>query len=192
MDPAAIRDAVLDLLLEAYEDAGLQGLCGEGRWEAAVGAVRAASAQTIARRAGAPDPETPITGDGMSEEWRPAGYNQASPYLIVDGAQRSIGFLEAVFGAEPLRSFAADDGRVMHAEVRIGDTVVMLADAAEGWPTVGAHVHVYVPDVDATYRRALAAGAESVQEPVRKGDEDRRGGVKDAGGTTWWIATREG
>ena len=55
-----------------------------------------------------------------------------------------------------------------------------------------AHVHVYVPDVDATYRRALEAGAESIQEPVRKQDEDRRGGVKDAGGTTWWIASREG
>ena len=79
----------------------------------------------------------------------------------------------------------------MHAEVRIGDSVVMIADGNEGWPPIGAHVYLYVPDVDDTYRRALAAGAESVQEPVRKDDEDRRGGVKDPGGTTWWIATRE-
>lgn len=53
----------------------------------------------------------------------------------------------------------------------------------------GAAVHIYVQDVDATYRRALRAGAASVQEPVKKQDEDKRGGVKDAGGTTWWIAT---
>lgn len=53
-----------------------------------------------------------------------------------------------------------------------------------------APVHVYVQDVDATYQRALEAGAVSVQEPVRKDDEDKRGGVRDEGGTTWWIATR--
>lgn len=68
----------------------------------------------------------------------------------------------------------------------------MLADAAPQWPAVPAHVHVYVPDVDATYSQALAAGASSVQAPVQKGDEDKRGGVKGAGGTTWWIATRQG
>jgi uncharacterized glyoxalase superfamily protein PhnB len=78
----------------------------------------------------------------------------------------------------------------MHAEVRIGDTVVMFSDGAAGWPPVSAHVHVYVADVDATYRRALDNGATSVQEPVKKDDEDKRGGIKDAGGTTWWIATK--
>jgi uncharacterized glyoxalase superfamily protein PhnB len=66
----------------------------------------------------------------------------------------------------------------------------MLADGGEGWPPIASHVHVYVPDVDATYRRALQAGAKSVQEPVKKDDADRRGGVKDPGGTTWWIATK--
>ena len=80
----------------------------------------------------------------------------------------------------------------MHAEARIDDTVVMLADSAPNWPPVPSHVHVYVRDVDATYSRALAAGATSVQEPVQKKDEDKRGGVRDAGGTTWWIATRTG
>lgn len=69
----------------------------------------------------------------------------------------------------------------------------MIADRAEGWPAVTAHVHVYVrvyvPDVDATDQRALGAGATSVQAPVQKDDPDKRGGVRDAGGTTWWIAT---
>ncbi|HWL49028.1 MAG TPA: VOC family protein, partial [Acidimicrobiia bacterium] len=60
------------------------------------------------------------------------------------------------------------------------------------WEPIEAYVHVYVPDVDDTYRRALDAGASSVQEPVQKDDEDRRGGVKGPGGVTWWIATRVG
>jgi PhnB protein len=70
------------------------------------------------------------------------------------------------------------------------DTIVMVADGADGWLPVPAHVHVYVNDVDAVYTRALEAGAKSVQKPVKKEDEDKRGGVKDAGGTTWWIATK--
>lgn len=66
----------------------------------------------------------------------------------------------------------------------------MIADGTPGWPPVPSHVHVYVSDVDATYRQALEAGAAPVQEPVKKEDEDKRGGFKDTGGTTWWIATR--
>lgn len=122
----------------------------------------------------------------------PSGYSTVSPYLIVDGAARTIDFLVRALDAVEIRRFADDAGRVHHAEVRIGDTVVMIADAAEGWPPVPAHVHVYVADVDTSYRRALEAGAISVQEPVQKDDPDRRGGVRDAGGTTWWIATPAG
>jgi len=121
---------------------------------------------------------------------KPDGYTTVSPYLIVDGASATIEFLCNVFGAIELRRFPDPTGKVMHAEVRIDDTVVMIADGASGWPPVPSHVHVYVPDVDATYRRALEAGATSVQEPVKKEDADKRGGVKDAGGTTWWMATK--
>jgi uncharacterized glyoxalase superfamily protein PhnB len=128
----------------------------------------------------------------MSSTHKPHGYTTVSPYLIVDGAGATIDFLVRVFGAVELRRFAGDAGKVMHAEVGIDDTVVMLADGAEGWPPVPSHVHVYVVDVDDTYRRALEAGATSVQEPVKKDDPDKRGGVKDPGGTTWWIATMMG
>ena len=123
---------------------------------------------------------------------KPAGYPSVAPYLVVSSARATLDFLAAAFDAVELRRFDGEGGRVAHAEVRLDDAVIMLADGAPGWDPAPAHVHVYVPDVDATYRRALAAGAESVQEPARKGDEDRRGGVRDAGGTTWWIATREG
>ncbi len=126
----------------------------------------------------------------MTLSYKPDNYNSVSPYLIVDGAARTIDFLVAVFGAEELRRFPRGDGSVMHAEVRIDDTVIMLADGSANWPPAPAQVHVYVPDVDAAYRRALEAGATSVQEPLEDENEDKRGGVLDPGGTTWWIATK--
>jgi uncharacterized glyoxalase superfamily protein PhnB len=122
--------------------------------------------------------------------FKPHSYNSASPYLIVDGAQATIEFLKQTFDAVELRKFPGEDHKLMHAEVRIDDTVIMLADGGDGWPPMPANVHVYVRDVDESYRRALQAGATSVQEPVKKDDEDKRGGVKDSGGTTWWIATK--
>ena len=126
----------------------------------------------------------------MTQAYKPDNYNTVSPYLIVADADRTIEFLKNVFGAIELRRFPDAAGKIMHAEVRIDDTVVMLADGAEGWPPIPSYVHIYVNDVDTIYKRALAAGAVSVQEPVKKDDEDKRGGVKDAGGTTWWIATK--
>jgi uncharacterized glyoxalase superfamily protein PhnB len=123
---------------------------------------------------------------------KPEGYTSVAPYLIVDGAAVTIEFLKSAFDAVELRRFDDESGGIRHAEVRIDDTVIMLADQVEGWPSTPAHVHVYVPEVDVSYQRALAAGAETVQEPEQKADEDRRGGVKDSGGTTWWIATRVG
>ena len=124
--------------------------------------------------------------------FKPDGYNFVSPYLLVNGAQATIDFLVTVFDADKLRVIPGNNGVVRHGEVRIDDTVVMIADAIEGWPAISAHVHVYVGDVDAVYARALNAGATSVQAPVRKGDPDKRGGVKDAGGTTWWISQQTG
>jgi PhnB protein len=119
--------------------------------------------------------------------FKPAGYNSVSPYLIVDGARATMDFLVAVFGAKLLRVMARENGEIQHGEVCIDDSVVMLTDAIEGWPAVPSHVHIYVADVDATYARALAAGASAVQEPVQKDDPDKRGGFQDAGGTTWWV-----
>jgi uncharacterized glyoxalase superfamily protein PhnB len=132
------------------------------------------------------------TGADMSIAYKPNTYSTVSPYLIVEGADATISFLQQVFGAVELRRFPNAEGKLRHAEVRIDDTVVMLADGSEGWPPIPAQVHVYVQDVEATYQRALQVGAASVQAPVKKDDEDKRGGVKDAGGTTWWIATRVG
>lgn len=127
----------------------------------------------------------------MADSWKPDGYTSVAPYLVVEGAAGTIDFLQRVFDAAELRRFADAGGKLVHAEVRVGDTVVMIADGMPpAWPAVPSHVHVYVEDVDATYARALEAGAQSVQKPVKKDDADKRGGVRDAGGTTWWIATK--
>ncbi len=122
--------------------------------------------------------------------YKPDTYNSVSPYLVVDGANATIEFLKAVFDAQELRRFPGEEGKVLHAEVRLDDSIIMMTDGAPGFPPTPAFVYVYVKDVDAVYERVLAAGAESVQAPVKKDDEDRRGGVKDSGGTTWWIATK--
>ena len=122
--------------------------------------------------------------------FKPTGFSTVSPYLIVTDAAATIRFLESVLGGEFVRKFPDEQGRLRHAEVKVDDTVIMLADSAPGWPPVASYVHVYVENVDETYRLALASGAVSVQVPEKKEDEDKRGGVQDPGGTTWWIATR--
>jgi len=127
----------------------------------------------------------------MSSEYRPRGYNDVSVYVVAEGAQKVIDFLKKTFDAGELRRFDTPDGKIMHAEVRIGDTVVMIAEGGGNYPAFPVWLHVYVPDADATYKKALAAGGVSVQAPVRKeGDPDKRGGVKDPAGNTWWISTQ--
>jgi uncharacterized glyoxalase superfamily protein PhnB len=126
----------------------------------------------------------------MRDEWKPGAYTSVSPYLVTERAGEVISFLEATFAATVLRRINRPDGSIMHAEVRVDDSVVMLGQAGENWPAVPSHVHVYVPEVDTVYAEALRNGGETVQEPVQGDDPDRRGGVKDPGGNTWWISTQ--
>jgi PhnB protein len=127
----------------------------------------------------------------MSTPWKPENYNSVSVYIVAENAQRVIEFLKGTFDAAELRRFGMPGGKIMHAEVRIDDTVVMIADAGGAYPAFPAWLHVYVPDAQATYKKALAVGGVSVQEPVQKpGDPDVRGGVKDPCGNTWWISTQ--
>lgn len=128
----------------------------------------------------------------MSKPYKPQGYASVSAYVMADGAQRVIDFLKKAFDAKELRRYDSPSGSIMHAEVRIDDTVVMLSEGTPQFPAFPVWLHVYVPDVDATYRRALEAGGVSVQEPQKKDDPDRRGGVKDPSGNIWWIATQVG
>lgn len=128
----------------------------------------------------------------MNRDYKPEGYSSVAVYIMADGAQSVIDFLKETFDAREMRREDKPDGSIMHAEVLIDDTVVMIGDSGGQSSAFPVWLHVYVPDVDATYRRALAAGGVSVQEPQKKDDPDRRGGVKDPAGNTWWIATQVG
>jgi PhnB protein len=124
-------------------------------------------------------------------DWKPEAYSSVSPYLVVEGAQRVIDFMKAAFGAIELRRYDMPDGSIMHAEVRIDDTVIMLGDGGKAFPPFASLIHIYVDDVDRVYARAIAAGGTPVEEPkTRKGDPDKRGSVKDPCGNTWTIATQ--
>lgn len=120
------------------------------------------------------------------------GHSTVSPYVMAWGAPRLIQFIQDVFGGEELMRMDREDGTVMHASVRIGDSVVMISDGTEQYPHFPIWLHIYVDDVDAVFRRALDHGAVTVEEPKDNPDGDRRGGVKDPSGNIWWIATPQG
>jgi PhnB protein len=119
----------------------------------------------------------------------PDTHTSVTPYLIVHGVDRLMGFLERVFGGTASTCMQTPDGKIMHAEVRINGAAIMMGEASEQWPAMPGGVYLYVADVDAAYERALAAGATSVMEPADQFWGDRHGGVKDEWGNVWWIAT---
>jgi PhnB protein len=110
-----------------------------------------------------------------------------APYLVVRDARGLIRFLNEAFDGILTFSVEGAEGRVHHAEVRIADSLVMLGDAPPGSEPFPAMVHLYVPDADAAYERALRAGATSVRPPTDSPDGDRRGGVRDTWGNQWWV-----
>jgi uncharacterized glyoxalase superfamily protein PhnB len=122
-------------------------------------------------------------------QFKPEGFSSVTPYLVVTGADRLIDFLKAAFEAEEKLRVPTQDGKIMHAEVRIGDSVVELADANERYGPMPASLHVYVEDCDAVYARALKAGGASIDPVMDKPYGERSGGVLDPCGNQWWIAT---
>ena len=116
--------------------------------------------------------------------YKPDGYTDLAPYLLVKDAEAVLKFCETIFSATRLRVIPGENGGIMHAECKIGDTVVMMGEA-DGPPTM---LHVYLNDPDAAFNRAVAAGAEVIQPMMEKGDGDRRGGVRAPDGTQWFVA----
>jgi PhnB protein len=119
----------------------------------------------------------------------PAGFHSITPYVITTGADAVMAFTKAVFGATERIRVPAGDGKVMHAEMQIDDSVAEFSDGSAEWPPRPCNLHVYVPDADAAYRRALDAGATSLYAPMDQPYGDRECGVADAGGNYWFIAT---
>lgn len=120
------------------------------------------------------------------------GFNNIAPYILVAGAERFIEFLKAAFeGTERIR-VPRPDGSIMHAEIGLGNSVIELGDASDQFAARQAFVHLYVDDADATYKRALDAGAKSVYSVEDQPWGDRQGCVKDEFGNVWYIATARG
>ena len=120
----------------------------------------------------------------------PEGYHSVTPYLVVDGADELLEFIKQVFDARERMRMPAKDGKIGHAEVEIGDSMIMMADAstADQGP-MSAMIHVYVDDSDKTFQKALEAGATKVRDLETQFYGDRGGGVRDRWGNVWWIAT---
>jgi PhnB protein len=120
---------------------------------------------------------------------KPEGYTNVSLYLVVTEAAKQIDFLKQVFGAPEKCRHTSPDGEIQHAEVQIGDSTVMIGQAGGPWKPRQTTSYVYVDDVDSVYRRALQAGAKSINEPEDKPYGDRNAGFEDAWGNYWWIGT---
>ena len=125
----------------------------------------------------------------------PAGYHSVTPYLMVRDAQRAIAFYAQAFGARELMRFPMPDGKIGHAELMIGDSHVMLADESDGFAGpqtlggAGVSLMLYVDDVDATFARALAAGASERRAVADQFYGDRNGTLVDPFGHVWTVAT---
>jgi len=120
----------------------------------------------------------------------PEGYRTYTPYYVVDGAAEFIEFLKKAFGAEETFRMPAPGGRIGHAEVRIGNSMLMLADASPpDHPVRQLNGLLYVNDVDAVFKTAVAAGAKGGRQPENMFYGDRMGGVTDKWGNEWMIGT---
>lgn len=127
----------------------------------------------------------------MSKSFKPQGYNSVSPYFIVSGAEKLISLLTVIFNASVTRRYDTPDGSIMHAEIRIDDSIVMLGESSDQFPPVSLVMHVYVADVDEVFRRAIDAGCEVVEPPKeRDGDPDRRATFRDFAGNLWSVGTQ--
>ncbi|MCI0356834.1 MAG: VOC family protein [Acidobacteria bacterium] len=116
-------------------------------------------------------------------------FHTLTPYLIVKGASKLFDFCLQAFGAEEKGRVPLPDGTVQHAEIQIGDSMVEMGDAGGKWAPMPAALHLYVPDADAVYERAIAAGATSLYAPMDQPYGDREGGITDPCGNSWYIAT---
>ncbi len=115
-------------------------------------------------------------------------YRTVTPYLLADDADKELAFLAAAFGATTRECSRTPDGAVMHAEVVIGDSLVMIGQANAQWSARSTALYLWVEDVDATWKRALEAGGRTESEPEDKPYGHRNAGVNDPNGNTWWIA----
>jgi len=119
----------------------------------------------------------------------PDGAPRVSPYLIVKDVAKTINFLKKVFDAEEIEKMTLPDGTVNHGSVKIGDSLIMMGGGSLEYPPIPSMLYIYVEDTDATYKRGLNAGGQSIIEPTNQFYGDRNAAVKDSDGIQWWIAS---
>jgi PhnB protein len=128
----------------------------------------------------------------------PEGFSTVTPYLIVDDGSAAIDFYKAVFGAVELMRVNMPDGRMGHAEIKIGNAAVMIGERSSDFEFMksakdlggsAVNPYLYLPEADSVFQRALQNGAEVIMPMEDHDDGDRRGGVRDPFGFIWWIAT---
>lgn len=120
----------------------------------------------------------------------PHGYHRITPYLIVSEVGVLVDFLKRAFNAKQFDWNVGPDGKVAHASVKIGDSMLMMGAAGGSWKAEPVTLYMYVEEVDHVYQTAVDAGAESLQEPRHEFYGDRTAAIKDPAGNRWYIATR--
>src|SRR6185369_1567267 len=120
----------------------------------------------------------------------PDGYHSVNPHLTVANGAAMIDFLKRAFNAVERVRMPRPDGTLLHAEVFIGDSIVMIGEPRGQWTPRPCVLYLYVPDIDAIYKQAVAAGGKPVVEPATMFYGDRHACVRDPAGNDWWIATR--
>jgi len=155
-------------------------------------AFKAALKSNLQRRTSMKEAIAPSQDSSQTAHFRRPGFNNVAPYFLVNGAPKFMDFLVSAFEATERIRVPRPDGSIMHAEVRIGDSVIEFAEANEQYPPRPMTTHLYVPDSDTTYARALKAGATSVYSVADQHWGDRQGCVKDEFGNIWYIATPKG
>jgi PhnB protein len=118
----------------------------------------------------------------------PAGYTTVAPWIVTHETGRLLDFITTVFDGEELGRVPLEDGSIGHAEIRVGDTVLLAFDQRTGWPDTPSLLRIFVPDADATMSRAVAAGAQVVTRPLTQAFGQRGGRVRDPFGNIWWIS----
>lgn len=117
----------------------------------------------------------------------PAGYTSVAPWVTTEDTGAFLDFVASAFEGEELGRVATDGGAIGHAEIKIGDTIVLAFDRAPEWPVMPSLLRVWVPDADAAFERAIAAGARVVTEIAENAFGQRGGRIKDPFGNIWWV-----
>jgi uncharacterized glyoxalase superfamily protein PhnB len=125
----------------------------------------------------------------MAIQFKPEGYHTVTPFLYVQDAVKLIDFLKMALGATELMRHSTPEGKVQHGEIKIGDSIIMIADAQGDMTPITSINYLYVEDGDKLYKQAMAAGAKSMREPTTEFYGDRTSGIIDPAGNQWWIAT---